>query len=141
VIIWLILAAMCVAFALLSPGQEAPLLMTPPLIGLMAWGFMYGVRLEIGESTVRVKLGWLAPTKQMARSRILAIHYYPHMISFTGPGRKPILRTKSEWSLRQMEAVARELAIPLYDHRIWAGMRTVSVGRLVYRPTSRDPVS
>lgn len=141
VIVWLALVALVVALAVLVPGQTAVLLMAPPLLGLVAWFRVRAVRLEITESVVQARQGWYLPAMQVPRSRIRAIHYYPFVISFTGPERKPVMRTRADWTLSQMKAAAGELKVPLYDHRVSLGLREVRIGRLVYDPASPSQLS
>jgi hypothetical protein len=141
VIVWSLVVGMFVAAAVIWPGQAVTSLMFLPLLFLIAWVRVRAVRLEITEGTVRARQGWYLPDKQVPRSQIRAIHYYPDVISFRGPDRKPIMRTRSEWSLRQMIAVAAELSVPVYDNRRWHNLRTARVGRLVYDPAAPHPVS
>jgi hypothetical protein len=141
VIVWSLVVGMFVAGAVIWPGQAVTWLMFLPLLCLIAWVRVRPVRLEITESAVRARQGWQLPDKQVARSEIRAIHYYPDVISFRGPDRKPIMRTRAEWSLRQMIAVAGELSVPVYDNRRWHNLRTARVGRLVYDPAAPHPVS
>jgi hypothetical protein len=141
VIVWSLVVGMFVAFAVIWPSQAVTWLMGLPLSFSIAWVRVRAVRLEITESTVRARQGWYLPDEQVPRSQIRAIHYYPDVISFRGPDRKPIMRTRSEWSLRQMIAVAGELRVPVYDNRRWHNLRTARVGRLVYDPAAPHPVS
>jgi hypothetical protein len=141
VIVWSLVAGMFVAAAVIWPGQAVTSLMFLPLLFLIAWVRVRAVRLEITEGAVRARQGWYLPDKQVPRSQIRAIHYYPDVISFRGPDRKPIMRTRSEWSLRQMIAVAGELRVPVYDNRRWHNLRSARVGRLVYDPAAPHPVS
>jgi hypothetical protein len=141
VIVWSLVVGMFVAAAVIWPGQAVTSLMFLPLLFLIAWVRVRAVRLQITESAVRARQGWYLPDKQVPRSQIRAIHYYPDVISFRGPERKPIMRTRAEWSLRQMIAVAGELGVPLYDIRRWHDLRTARVGRLVYDPAAPQPVS
>jgi hypothetical protein len=141
VIVWSLVVGMFVAAAVIWPGQAVTSLMFLLLLFLIAWVRVRAVRLEITESAVRARQGWYLPDKQVPRSQIRAIHYYPDVISFRGPDRKPIMRTRAEWSLRQMIAVAGELRVPVYDNRRWHNLRTARVGRLVYDPAAPHPVS
>jgi hypothetical protein len=141
VIVWSLVVGMFVAAAVIWPGQAVTSLMFLALLFLIAWVRVRAVRLEITESAVRARQGWYLPDKQVSRSQIRAIHYYPDVISFRGPERKPIMRTRAEWSLRQMIAVAGELRVPVYDNRRWHNLRTARVGRLVYDPAAPHPVS
>jgi hypothetical protein len=141
VIVWSLVVGMFVAGAVIWPGQAVTWLMFLPLLFLIAWVRVRAVRLEITESAVRARQGWYLPDKQVPRSEIRAIHYYPDVISFRGPDRKPIMRTRAEWSLRQMIAVAGELRVPVYDNRRWLNLWTARVGRLVYDPAAPHPVS
>jgi hypothetical protein len=141
VIVWSVVVGMFVAAAAIWPGQAVTCLVFLPLLVLIGWARVHAVRLEITESAVRARQGWHLPDKQVPRSEIRAIHYYPDVISFRGPDRKPIMRTRAEWSLRQMIAVAGELKIPVYDNRRWLHLRTAKLGRLVYDPAAPHPVS
>jgi hypothetical protein len=141
VIVWSVLLGMFVAAAVIWPGQAIEWLAFVPLACLVGWVRVRTVRLEITDTVVRVRQGWYLADKQVARSEIRAIHYYPDVISFRGPDRKPVMRTRCEWSLRQMIKVAAELQVPVYDNRRLCNLRTARVGRLVYDPASRRPVS
>jgi hypothetical protein len=112
----------------------------PLVIAVVGWARLRAVRLGITESVVRVKQGWYLPERQAARSDIRAIHYFPSAVSFRGPDRKPIMKVAPNWTLRQMLEVADALAVPLYDHRRWLGLRSVTTGRLVNPPSNRHPV-
>lgn len=141
VIVWSVVVAMFVGLAAIWPGQAVPWLAFLPLACLLGWARARAVRLEITESVVRVRPGWRQPARQVPRSEIRAIHYYPDLISFRGPDRKPIMKTRPEWSLRQIITAAAELKVPVYDHRRCLNLRRVKVGRLVYDPAAPHPVS
>ena len=98
------------------------------------------VRLEISENTVSARQGgWRGhPDLEVPRDEIRAIHYFPRIISFRGPDDKPFMKIDPSYTLRQMTTVARLLGVPLYDHRRWPGLRSVRVGRLVYKPASEQ---
>ena len=98
------------------------------------------IRLEISENTVSARQGgWRGhPDLEVPRDEIRAIHYFPRVISFRGPDDKPFMRIVPNYTLRQMTTVARLLGVPLYDHRRWPGLRSVRVGRLVYKPASEQ---
>ena len=140
VIIWSVLFGMFIAAAVIWPGQAVEWLAFLPLVCLVGWVRVRAVRLEITDSVVRARQGWYLPDKQVPRSQIRAIHYYPDVISFRGPDHKPIMRTRCEWSLRQMITVADELRVPVYDNRRFFNLRTARVGRLVYDPAASHPV-
>jgi hypothetical protein len=134
-------AGMFIGAAVYRPGQALELLAGTLLAIAIIWARWRAIRLEITESVVRVKQGWYLPDKQVARSEIGAIHYFPRLISFRGPDRRtPIMKIAPNYRLRQMVEVANELAVPLYDHRRWLGLREVNTGRLVNRPASDQPV-
>jgi hypothetical protein len=141
VIYWAIVAGSCVVAAVLRwPGGDysfGALL----LLWLLAWARVRTIRLDITEKVVRRQRGLVGPDKyrQVARSRIRAIHYYPNMISFSGPGGRPLMRTKAEWSLKQMVAVAAELQVPIYDNRRFLNLLPARVGRPVYKPFDDRP--
>ncbi len=126
-------------FAVGQPGQAAVALVGPVLVCLIAWLRTLPVRLEVTDTAVRAKQGgWRRqPDKQVSRSEIRAIHYFPMMISFRGPDNESIMMIEPHWTRPQMLKVADELKIPLYDHTRWLGMRKVSMGRLTYDPASR----
>ena len=137
VIPWAILTWSCVLATVLRwPGGDysfGALL----LLWLGAWARVRAIRLDITETMVRRQWGWIGSDKyrQVARSRIRAIRYFPDVISFCGPGGGAIMRIKAEWSLKQMIAVAAELQVPVYDHRWrWLKLLPTRVGRLVYKP-------
>jgi hypothetical protein len=121
-----------------QPAQAIPMFLAPPLVFLIAWLRTLPVRLEITESTVRAKQGrWRGqPDKQVPRSEIRSIHYFPMIISFRGPDNTPIMRVDPHWTMRQMLRVADEIKVPLYDHRRWFGMLKAPMGQLAYDPAS-----
>lgn len=137
-----VLVGSFVAMGLYRPGYVLWL-----LLGLLCVAVIYSARwratrLEISEDLVRVRQGWNIPDRQAVRSEITAIHYFPQVISFRGADQKPIMKVAPSWPMRQMLDVADELGIPLYDHRIWFGLRKVKTGRLVNTPpTPRQPTS
>lgn len=88
---------------------------------------------------MHVRRGWLLRSEQLARSRIRAIHYYPDIIGFRGPDGKPVMRTRAEWSLKEMIAVAAELRIPVYDNRQCFNLVRAKTGQLVYDPFDDRP--
>lgn len=113
---------------------------------LLLWSLAYAavrsIRMEVTETVVRVKRGWWRgnPIREVARSRIRAIHYYPKTITFCGPAGGPIMRTKAEWSLKQVIAVAAELQVPVYDNRQCLNLLPTKVGRLAYSPSYGQPI-
>jgi hypothetical protein len=126
-----ILVAMMVALTVLDPHQIVWWLVVLPLgVGVVGWFRLRSVRLEISESVVRATQGWYLPERQVARSQISAIHYFPRTISFRGPDQKPIMKIAPGWTMRQMLEVADLLGVPLYDHRRWLGLRSATMGRL-----------
>ena len=125
------LLAMLTALAVIQPSLALWMLVTAIVVAIIIWAQLRAVRLEITDSVVRVKQGWYASELQVARSEIRAIHFFPALISFRGPDGKPIMKVGPNWTLRQMLEVADELAVPLYDHRRWLGLRSVTMGRLV----------
>jgi hypothetical protein len=129
-----VLLGMLIALAVIQPEQVLWVLATAVGVAVIGWARLRAMRLEITESVVRAKQGWYLPEKQVARSEISAIHYFPRLISFRGPDRKPIMKIAPNWTLRQMLEVADELAVPLYDHRRWLGLRWARIGRLVSHP-------
>jgi hypothetical protein len=135
-----ILAGMFIAAAVYRPGQALGLLAGAVLVVVIGWVRVRAVRLEITDSTVRVKQGRFLPEKEAARSDITAIHYFPSLISFRGPDDEPMMKVAPNWTLRQMLEVAGELGVPLYDHRRWLGLRRISTGRLVNHPAPGNPV-
>lgn len=140
---WVLLAVdigACIAIVVYRPDQVLWVLAGVGLAVMIGWARLRAVRLEITDSVVRAKQGWYLPERQAAKGDITAIHYFPRVISFRGPDRKPMMRVAPNWSLRQMLEVADELGVPLYDHRRWLGLRKVSTGRLVNHPASSHPV-
>ena len=136
-----ILEGMFIALAVIRPDQALLVLVGGPLlISVIGWARWRAVRLEIAESVVRARQGWYLPDKQVDRSEISAIHYFPSVISFRGPDRKPIMKIAPNYTLRQMLEVADVLAVPLYDHQRWLGLREVSTGRLVNSSGRSQPV-
>jgi hypothetical protein len=135
VIPWSLLVGMCIAAVVIWPGQAAGAVTALLLIGLIAWVAVRPIRLEITESVVRSRQGRRrGPDEQVSRSEIRAIHYFPHVIIFVNSDRGPIMRTRPEWTLRQMRTVADVLGVRLYDNRHWSRLWPVRVGRLVYDP-------
>jgi hypothetical protein len=140
---WFLLAVLLgiyIALAVYQPDQALWLLASAVGVAIIAWVRLRAVQLEITESVVRARQGWYLPEKQAARSEIRTIHYFPSLISFHGPDRKPIMKIAPNWTMRQMLEVADELGVPLYDHRRWLGLRKVSTGRLVNHPAPSHPV-
>jgi hypothetical protein len=138
---WILLAVLLgiyIALAVYQPDQALWLLASAVGVAIILWARLRAVQLEITESVVRARQGWYLPEKQAARSEIRAIHYFPSVISFRGPDRKPIMKIAPDWTMRQMLEVAGELGVPLYDHRRW--LRKVSTGRLVNHPAPGHPV-
>jgi hypothetical protein len=107
------------------------------LLWLLAYAAGRSIRMEVTETMVRVKRGWLRgnPVREVARSRIQAIHYYPKTITFRGPAGGLVMRTKAEWSLKQMIAVAAELQVPVYDNRQCLNLLPAKAGRLAFSPS------
>ncbi len=141
VFIWSILAGLCIAAAILLPGGDSSfgyLL----VLWLFGWVRVRAIRLEVTKTAVSVKRGRFAltTTRQVARSQIRAIHYYPDVISFRGPDGRPLMRTRADWSLKQMIAVATELQVPVYDNRQCLNLLRARVGQLVYKPLEEQPV-
>lgn len=133
-------AGMFIAAGVYWRGQAPALLACAALGAVVIWVRVRAARLEITDSTMRVKERLFAPEKEAARSDITAIHYFPGTISFRGPDDKPMMRIATNWTVRQMLDVAGELGVPLYDHRGWLGLRKVRIGRLLNPPAPRDPV-
>jgi hypothetical protein len=131
-----ILAGMFIAPALYRPGQAPWLLACASLIAVIGWIRVRAVRLVITDSAVRVRQGWVQAEKEAARSNIVAIHYFPGVISFRGPGGEPMMKVAPNWTLRQMLEVAGVLEVPLFDHTRWFGLRKAAVARLAYDPPS-----
>ncbi|GAA5197444.1 hypothetical protein GCM10023322_68720 [Rugosimonospora acidiphila] len=132
---WVILAWACVWAAVSQPEgyfSFGALL----LRWLLTWALWRWIRLEITETTVRVRLSYFRRNRpiQVGRSRIRAIHYDPFRISFCGPNGSLLMWTKADWSLKQMIAVAAELQVPIYDNRRCLNLLPKRVGRLVYNP-------
>ncbi len=50
------------------------------------------------------------------------------------------MKIAPNWTLRQMLEVADELAVPLYNHRRWLGLRSARMGRLVSHRAPSQPV-
>lgn len=138
VIVWGGLIGMFIAAAFIWPHQAVGALITPVVLVVMAWIRLLPIRLDVTESVVRVRQGKRSgPTVEVPRSDISAIHFSPGAIGLWGPDPgTPILTLNPEWTLRQMLRVARELEVPLYDHRRWLGLRKDSEGRLVYDPSN-----
>ena len=113
-----------------------PVLLLYLTINVMA--LVRSVRLEISENTVLARQGgWRGhPDLNVPRDEVVAIHYFPRVISFRGPGDKSFMRIDCNYTLRQMTDVARLLGVPLYNHRRWLGLREVREGRAVYKPAS-----
>jgi hypothetical protein len=65
-----ILAGMFIAAAVYRPGQALGLLAGAVLVVVIGWVRVRAVRLEITDSTVRVKQGRFLPEKEAARSDI-----------------------------------------------------------------------
>lgn len=131
-----VLVALCLAGALIWPAQALWALAIPVTVGFIAWVRTRPVRLEITESVVRAREGGFRgqPDKQVPRSEITGIHYFPMRISFRGPDQKPIMAIEPNYPVRTMLKVAAELKVPLYDHTRWLELRKVEMGRLVYDP-------
>jgi hypothetical protein len=106
---------------------------------LTGWAWSQAIRLEITSDAVRVRMFWFEPRTQVARSQIRAIHYYPAILSFRGPDGEPAMRTRCEWSLKQMITVAAELRVPGYDNRGRSKLLGVRMGQLVYNPADDQP--
>lgn len=147
IIPWAVLVGVFIALAVGefvagSPGAAVVALTAPVLVFLMCWALVRSkarpVRLEVTESTVRVRQGrWRGhPDMQAPRSEIRAIHCYPRLISFRGLDNKPMMIVDPNYTLRQMRMVAAELGVRLYDHNRWLGLRKVHIGRLAYDPAS-----
>lgn len=136
VIIWSILTGLCVAASILLPGGDSSFGVLL-VLWLFGWIHVRAIRLEVTETEVLVKRGrlWLTKTRQVTRSQIRAIHYYPDVVSFRGPSGSPLMRTRAEWSLKQMIAVAVELQVPVYDNRQCLNLLRTRVGQLVYKPS------
>lgn len=142
-----IVSAVCIAGAVTeiaagSPGS-AVLALLIPVVGILVLKFRArSVRLEISDSVVLAKQGhWRGhPDMQAPRNEIQAIHYFPRIISFRGPDKKPIMMIDSNYTVRQMVRVAGVLNVPMYDHTRWLGMRSVDTGRLVYSSESSQRV-
>lgn len=122
------------------------------LLGLVcafgfAWLRTFRVRLEVTESTVHARHArWRdEPDRQIPRNEINSIHYTASFIDFRKPDSTVIMRVERAWTMRQMQTVAAELEVPLYDNRRWLGMRMddLGIGRRVYDPgngkTATDP--
>jgi hypothetical protein len=136
-----VLAGILVAVGVYQPGQALILFACAVGVCLIAWFRVGAVQLVISDSTVQIRERWFQPGREVARSDITAIHYFPSLISFRGPDNKTMTKLVPNWSLRQMLEVADELGVPLYDHRRWLGLRRgVDVGRLVNHPPPRKPV-
>lgn len=136
-----ILVAMFLAAAVWRPAAALWLLAGAVLVVVIGWVRIRAVRLEITDSVVRIRQGRFVSEKVAARSDISALHYFPSLISFRGPDGEPMMKIAPNWTLRQMLEVAGELGVPLYDHRRWCGMRTVSMGRLVNHSARSRPIS
>jgi hypothetical protein len=126
-----------------QPGQAVLAFLAPVVVLLLVWLRTLPVRLEIEETVVRVRQGGYRgqPDMEMPRSEIRSVRYLPRRISFRGPDDKPIMEPTSHWTLRQMLKVAKELDVPLYNHRGVLRPEELSSGRLVYDPASRQSVS
>lgn len=136
-----IFAGICIAIVVLQPHQVLVVLGGAALVAVIGWARIRVIRLEITESVVRARQGWYLPDKKAARSDIGAIHYFPTLISFRGADRRTvIMKIAPAYSLGQMLEVAGELAVPLYDHRRWLGLREVKTGRLVNHPAPGQPI-
>jgi hypothetical protein len=123
-----------------APGDAVMVLPWPVLVFGFALLRTLRVQLEITESMVHaMNGGWRdQPDKQVPRSEIRSIHRSSSLISFWGPDNTPIMRVEPAWTMRQMQRVAAELKVPLYDHRRWFGMREdrKGMGRRVYGAAS-----
>jgi hypothetical protein len=126
-----------------NPLQGVFALLAPVVILLIMLFRGRSVRLEVTDSVVLAKQGhWRGhPDMQAPRNEIRAIHYFPRIISFRGPDKKPIMMIDSNYTVRQMVRVAGVLNVPMYDHTRWLGMRTVDNGRLVCKPESSQRVA
>lgn len=144
---WVILAGIFIAvavsqFATGDPVAGVMALVAPVVVFLLAWVFVRlrsrPIRLEITESTVRARQGnWHGqPDMETPRSQILAIHYFPRLISFRGLDDEPAMMIHPHYTLRQMRKVAVELDVRLYDHTRWLGLAKIKVGRLAYDPAA-----
>ncbi|WP_157436250.1 hypothetical protein [Actinospica robiniae] len=137
VISWGVLAGGCVEAAVSEPHgvySFGALL----LLWLLAWAAGRSIRLEVTEAEVIVTRGYVRMQsnvpRRVARSRLGAIHYYPKVITFCGPDGTLLMRTKAEWSLKQMITVAAELQVPIYDNRRFLHLVPRRTGRLAYDP-------
>ena len=134
-----IVSGVCIAgavseIAVGNPGAAVLALLVPVAMLLVVEFRARSVRLEITDSVVLAKQGhWRGhPDMQAPRNEIRAIHYFPRIISFRGPDKKPVMMIDCNYTMRQMVRVAGVLKVPMYDHTRWFGMRTVDKGRLVY---------
>lgn len=145
-----VVSGVCIAIGVVQltadqPAQAsfAAALWTPALFYCVINLLTLRIRMEITESVVRARQGrWRGhPDLEVPRHDVLAIHYFPRIISFRGPDDKPFMRIDCNYTLRQVRAVAQLLRVPLYDHKRWLGLREARIGRLVYDPAASDRVS
>lgn len=110
------------------------------VLALMSWLLWRPVRLEIAETEVRARQGWVrgqSRNSEALRSEVCSIHYLPRRISFRGSDGQQVMEAVDIWTVRDMLKAAEELQVPLYDHRGgFLGGRELSTGRLVYDPVS-----
>lgn len=132
-----ILAGVLIAYAVAVPSNVLWVIVGVVGTVIIGWARVRAVRLEITDTEVRARQGWYRPTKQVDRSDVRAIHFFPRVISFRGPDAQPIMKLDPAWNMRQMLEVADELHVPLFDHRRWHGLREVSVGRLANDPRAK----
>jgi hypothetical protein len=135
-----LLAGMFIAAGVYEPGQALILVACAVGVGLVAWFRAGAVQLVISDSTVQIKERRFQPGRDVARSDITAIHYFPSLISFRGPDNETMTKLVRNWSSRQMLQVADELGVPLYDHRRWLGLRRAATGRPMNHPPPRKPI-
>jgi hypothetical protein len=82
----------------------------------MSWLLWHPVRLEITETEVRARQGWVrgqSGKTEARRSEICSIHYLPRRISFRGPDGQPLMEPVDIWTVRDMLKAAEELQVPL----------------------------
>jgi hypothetical protein len=138
VVLLVVMIGAAVPPAFFGPHPERWALLIPVAVVLVCWLRMLPIRMEVTDALVRAKQGrWRGqPDMEVPRSEISGIHYFPTVISFRGLDNKPIMKLVPHWSLRQILKVATELDVRLYDHRGFLGLKSLSIGRLVYDPAS-----
>jgi hypothetical protein len=127
----LIFAAMCTVGGVARPAQAAWCLGAFLVGTVMAVTRHFMTRIVITEDVVRYDQGPLVPKPEVARQDVRAVRRHPWTVAFCGPDGRHILTIGGHWTVNQLTEIAGMLEVPLFDHRIWYGLRSVKKGRLI----------